>query len=159
MRRSISAVQFLLDQAGPRNFVQFIEMGMMTENWQAALQKFYAYESIGDFQVNWNQWLRDGSPQELASYAPLIRNQTNDSVIKLASGELPSNSIPPDSLSMTPSSVDDEESWYKRKLQETSGAPATSIPPPNHFSGHPAHGLRSSGSVGGPRVAQIPLSK
>ena len=70
-----SAVQFLLDQAGPREFIRFLELGMQTENWPAALQKHYAYTSIGDFQVHWNQWLIDGSPADLMAYAPLLRRQ------------------------------------------------------------------------------------
>lgn len=122
-----SAVQFLLDQGGPRQFVQFIELGMQTENWPAALQKFYAYDSIGDFQVNWNQWLRDGSPADLADYAPLLRRQSPQNILLASS-----------------SSGDESQSWFKQKLHETSGAPATSIPPHNHFHGDPAHGLRES---------------
>jgi hypothetical protein len=70
-----SAVQFLLDQAGPRHFIHFLEMGMRTENWPASLQQHYAYPSIGDFQVSWNRWLIDGSPSDLTAYSPLLRSQ------------------------------------------------------------------------------------
>lgn len=148
-----SAVQFLLDQAGPRQFIQFIETGMMTENWPTALQKFYAYQSIGDFQINWNQWLRDGSPADLASYSPLVRQQSTENIL-LASGISPSKSVTPPSPSTSASTLADSESWFQRKLHETSGTPATSIPPHNHFSGDPAHGLRSSGSATRPQAAQ-----
>ncbi len=74
-----SAVQFLLDQAGPRTFVQFLEDGMRSEQWEAALRKHYAYPTIGRFQVSWNQWLADGSPRDLTAYAPLLRDHPADS--------------------------------------------------------------------------------
>jgi len=179
-----SAVQFLLDQSGPRHFIQFIEMGMQTENWAAALQKFYGYDSIGDFQINWNQWLRDGSPSDLAAYAPRLRESSDDSV-RLASGTTSIAPSPPPGiqqpleavvselspattvagaanpeqslLASTSLSQTDSESWYKRKLHEKSGAPATTIPAHNHFSGDPAHGLRSSVSAASrPQSVQTP---
>ncbi len=68
-----SAVQFLLDQGGPQKFVKFLETGMRTEAWQAALQEHYTYESIGQFQTMWNQWLADGSPESLLAYAPSLQ--------------------------------------------------------------------------------------
>ncbi len=69
-----SAVQFLLDQGGPRKFVKFLERGMKTEAWTQALSEFYAYESIVQFQTLWNQWLADGSPENIVAYAPGLQN-------------------------------------------------------------------------------------
>lgn len=179
-----SAVQFLLDQAGPRHFIKFLEMGMQTENWPAALQQHYAYQSIGDFQVSWNRWLLDGSPADLAAYAPLLRNQkpdpaTPESVapgsaapdsLILASGsgspgrldepaesfsgdkelgDLADNSSPQESQVGIPGDLAkvagaDSDSWFKRKLHQTSGSPATSIPPHNHFTGDPANSANNA---------------
>ncbi|QDV23325.1 hypothetical protein [Aureliella helgolandensis] len=80
-----SAVQFLLDQGGSRKFIAFVEMGMRTENWPAAINEHYAYESIGDFQTQWNHWLADGSPENLLAYAPVLR--TSQPNVSLASTE------------------------------------------------------------------------
>ncbi len=125
-----SAVQFLLDQAGPRQFVQFLETGMQTGNWPAALVQHYEYESIGDFQLTWNQWLKDGSPADILAYSPLLRRQNQPGVALASSGVGPT-----DNLQLVASNPSD--SWYKRKLHSTSGASATPIPPHNHFSGDP----------------------
>jgi hypothetical protein len=206
-----SAVQFLIDQSNPRRFIQFLELGMQTENWPAALAKFYDYESIGDFQARWNKWLFDGSPEDLVAYAPVLRRQQRSQValasttkeaaqpINGASDRLPSD---PKSLDLLPShpqaaaqsgdlaaevesnteavalaasqqgsllSLEDAivlaarqqtaipledqptadlsgESWYKRKLRQTSGQSATPIPQHNNFPGE--------GSAAGSGVAQ-----
>ena len=70
-----SAVQFLIDQGGPQKFVKFLEAGMRSEAWGPTLDKFYAYESIGSFQTLWNQWLADGSPEDLIAYAPGLQRE------------------------------------------------------------------------------------
>ncbi len=74
-----SAVQFLIDQGGPQKFVKFLEAGMRSEAWGQTLTQFYAYESIGDFQMQWNRWLADGSPEELLAYAPGLQQQRSAS--------------------------------------------------------------------------------
>jgi hypothetical protein len=98
-----SAVQFLIDQESPRHFVKFLETGMQTENWQAALAKFYAYESIGDFQTQWNKWLFDGSPQEIAAYSPWMKSRAlaSSSTVSLAAATLPNKSLNNDTESVT----------------------------------------------------------
>jgi len=73
-----SAVQFLIDQGGPQKFVKFLEAGMRSEVWPAALREYYAYESIGQFQTLWNQWLADGSPNDLLAYAPGLKPSLTD---------------------------------------------------------------------------------
>lgn len=82
-----SAVQFLIDQSSPQEFVRFIELGMKSENWKAALNKHYAYESIWDFQEKWNKWLRDGSPKDLLAYAPVLAKRSNATVLAASANE------------------------------------------------------------------------
>lgn len=142
-----SAVQFLLDQGGPRKFITFIGLGMRTEKWEVALREFYAYESIGDFQTQWNKWLRDGSPQDLSAYAPGMQKHAPEASLvdngQRASPavQLASNSAPADDVSGRQSSdpaalgesvalggqpialnsgsrSSASESWYKRRLEE-----------------------------------------
>lgn len=103
-----SAVQFLIDQSSPRHFIQFLELGMKTENWQASLRTFYGYESIGEFQARWNKWLFDGSPSDLVAYAPLLAKQQQNS-IALASATtdlVPSASSTHSRLSSDPRALD-----------------------------------------------------
>lgn len=86
-----SAVQFLIDQGGPQKFVEFIGAGMQTENWPDALQQTYAYESIGHFQTQWNQWLADGSPEDKISYAPILQRQAGGIALASATGPAPTS--------------------------------------------------------------------
>ncbi|MFO0942831.1 MAG: hypothetical protein U0930_19005 [Pirellulales bacterium] len=113
-----SAVQFLIDQSGPQQFVRFLETGMRSEQWQQALAKHYDYASIWDFQRDWNKWLLDGSPSDLSAYAPKLRriggasvvaasanigmnsNASSDNSNLTSNGKLPSD---PRSLELMPS--------------------------------------------------------
>ena len=70
-----SVVQFLIDQGGPRKFISFVEMGMQTDNWTHSLREHYEYQTIGELQTLWNQWIVDGSPDNIAAYAPSLRNE------------------------------------------------------------------------------------
>ena len=91
-----SAVQFLIDQGGPQKFVKFLEAGMRSEAWGPTLEKFYAYESIGSFQTLWNQWLADGSPEDLIAYAPGLQPEGKMGADATGSIALASNSVPVD---------------------------------------------------------------
>lgn len=87
-----SAVQFLIDQSSAREFIAFIEQGMRSDDWAAALQDHYHYKSIGELQTQWNQWLLDGSPENLLSYSPRLQQQ--QPVGALASAERSSDPNP-----------------------------------------------------------------
>lgn len=69
-----SVVQFLIDQGGPRKFISFIETGMQTDDWTHSLREHYDYQTIGELQTLWNQWIVDGSPDDIAAYAPSLRS-------------------------------------------------------------------------------------
>lgn len=55
-----SVVSFLLAQGGPRQFIQFLEDGLRTENWVMAVERNYGYPKIGKLQTAWNNWVSDG---------------------------------------------------------------------------------------------------
>jgi len=175
-----SAVQFLLDQGGPRQFVQFLEAGTETEAWEAQLRNFYGYKTIGEFQTSWNQWLRDGSPVDLTAYAPKLRSNgagtgagteialaaatrgSTDAVDYANGSSQPLETTQPVSpiqvavgntapapvmlaselsLATDPYSLPAEavgnEGWYKRRLLEVSGSPATPVPEHNTLAKNP----------------------
>ncbi len=151
-----SAVQFLIAQGGPQKFVKFLEAGMRSESWNTSLQQFYDYDSIGQFQTLWNQWLVDGSPESLLAYAPGLQRAAASSSVALVSNTTPAMNqfepardprsidaqVPPEKLSANLASSTQSlahaqlpalgnESWYKRRLREVTGEE-----PP--FSGQPA---------------------
>jgi hypothetical protein len=58
--QSYSLCAFLIAQGGPRRFVQFLEMGMQTDNWAQAVADSYGYAGLGRLKVAWNTWVSDG---------------------------------------------------------------------------------------------------
>jgi hypothetical protein len=55
-----SVVEFLIAQGGPRQFVKFLEDGMQSQQWEAAVKRAYGYETMGQLQIKWNQWIAAG---------------------------------------------------------------------------------------------------
>ena len=51
---------FLISQGGPRRFIQFLERGMETNNWDSATDEFYSYPKLGKLQTAWNRWVSEG---------------------------------------------------------------------------------------------------
>ncbi|HBE68430.1 MAG TPA: hypothetical protein DDW52_09820 [Planctomycetaceae bacterium] len=126
-----SVVQFLIDQAGPRKFVEFIDRGMASNNWPAALKKVYLYNSIGNLQVSWNRWLANGAPEDLSAYSPLAA-----SAVRLASADGNQGSATVRTASAVSGSTptNTSVSWYQRRLTEVTGEL-----PPKYDGGPRAH--------------------
>jgi hypothetical protein len=51
---------FLIAQGGPRHFIQYLEQGMQTEDWDRATEQFYGYPRLGRLQTAWNSWVAAG---------------------------------------------------------------------------------------------------
>jgi len=95
---------FLIAQGGPRQFVKFLERGMETEDWVAAVEEFYEYPLIGKLQTAWNDWVGDGGGAVLAytatsrgvssaSIAAAGARSTIDSAVRTASTTVPTNPL------------------------------------------------------------------
>jgi len=141
-----SVVQFLLDQGGPRKFVGFLEDGMRSGTWQAAMKTHYEYQTIGELQTQWNRWLRDGSPKSLIGYAPSLRGDAPASPIALASGTVPAKAngklagferhtpasqvvaqaSPSPMQGLEGASYASGDSWYRSRLRSVSDGSVTS---------------------------------
>jgi hypothetical protein len=94
---------FLIAQGGPRQFVKFLERGMETEDWVAAVEEFYEYPLIGKLQTAWNAWVGDGGGAVLAytatargvssslTIAAAGTRSTIDSSVRTASATVPTS--------------------------------------------------------------------
>lgn len=51
---------FLISQGGPRRFIQFLERGMESNNWDSATDEFYSYPKLGKLQTAWIRWVSEG---------------------------------------------------------------------------------------------------
>ncbi|MEM0927142.1 MAG: hypothetical protein AAGJ83_13955, partial [Planctomycetota bacterium] len=56
-----SVCRFLIEQSGPRQFVNFIEDYMREPSWTRNVRKHYGYESLASLQENWLAWVTNGS--------------------------------------------------------------------------------------------------
>ena len=159
-----SAVQFLLDQGGPRKFIQFIEAGMKSEAWEAQLREYYTYRTLGEFQTLWNKWLADGSPADLTAYAPGLRGDGDatadaDSEVALAAATAtPVNDVLLAGAVSGSNQVEELGSagWYKRRLREVSGSPATPVPEHNTMAKSSLRTVPASSRAGTPQVNAHP---
>lgn len=85
-----SLSMFLIGQGGDngaRKFIKFLEQGVSTENWVAALNTHYSYSQLGQLQMAWNQWVADGGG-EVTRYTGVAIAQAGGNVA-LASAQTP----------------------------------------------------------------------
>lgn len=84
-----SLARYLIAQGGKQKFLQFLERGLQDENWVAALNEFYGFDSMLTLQNTWLAWVRQGSPeidpQQMLAGQPRSPQQPPTSQIQLAS--------------------------------------------------------------------------
>lgn len=56
--------QFLIGKKGPREFVRFVEQGLDTDDWTAAVRDHYGFEDLSQLQTDWLVWVKQGCPEE-----------------------------------------------------------------------------------------------
>jgi hypothetical protein len=100
-----AVVDFLLQQGGHRKFIQFLEEGMQSEDWNRTLQRLYRYQDLSDLQLRWVDWIRDGR----------LRIHP----------EIQSEATPPQLASAT----SDGSSWYAKQRQEGAALVSAGGPP------------------------------
>jgi len=76
-----SLARFLIDQRGKREFLAFLEEGLVSENWIGAVRQRYGYPDLLALQHSWQNWVVQGRPPlQLAANA-------NTSAVLVASHE------------------------------------------------------------------------
>lgn len=76
--QGFSLARFLISQGGKRKFVEYIGDGLESNDWTSSTQSHYGYESLSDLQVTWLDWVRNGSPQDVAQFGGHNRDRTGD---------------------------------------------------------------------------------
>jgi len=56
-----SVCRFLIQQGGPRSFIEFLTDYMRHPSWTENVRKHYGYESLAELQSKWLAWVADGS--------------------------------------------------------------------------------------------------
>lgn len=77
-----SLTSFLIAQGGPRQFIQFLEHGMKSDDWNGAINHVYGYPLKGKLQTAWNRWVADGGG-DISRHTALALGYTNN--VSLAS--------------------------------------------------------------------------
>ncbi len=57
-----SLARYLIAQGGKPKFTEFVGHGLGTGNWQAAVRRYYGFQSLGNLQLRWLDWVVQGSP-------------------------------------------------------------------------------------------------
>jgi hypothetical protein len=119
-------------------------------NWTAATQKHYGFESLSQLQVTWLDWVRRGSP---AITAPETM---------LAQGELPHGSTAATATPVRPVAYD---GWYDRQRNRawaeassnSAATPAEANPPRSAAATQSADAEEHPSSLSRPQAAGSPL--
>jgi hypothetical protein len=139
---------FLIAQGGPRQFVKFLERGMETEDWVAAVEEFYEYPLIGKLQTAWNDWVGDGGGAVLAytatsrgvsfaSIAAAGSRSTIDPAVRTASATVPTSPSNPSEPEANRAVVMTDtnnangastSSYYVEQLKQNAGARVATAP-------------------------------
>lgn len=58
-----SLARFLIAQGGQRQFIRYVGDGLAQGDWAAVTRQHYGYSDLADLQMQWLDWVRQGSPR------------------------------------------------------------------------------------------------
>lgn len=61
--QSFTAAEYLIARGGRRQYVEFVQEGIDTDDWGGALKHHYGYKNLGEFQNIWLTWVAARFPQ------------------------------------------------------------------------------------------------
>lgn len=123
-----SLARYFIAQGGKRKFIDYVGDGMKWNNWTRATQQHYGYSSLSDLQVQWLDWVRQGSPalppQQTLVVQQQPQQQPRAEAALVAVEDVQSSAAPPiTQLASVRTSDEDESStsrgWYSRVRDET----------------------------------------
>ncbi|MBR5711931.1 MAG: hypothetical protein IKX40_14350 [Thermoguttaceae bacterium] len=79
--QSYTAAEYLIARGGRKRYIAFVEMGIQTNDWSKALQQYYGYDNLAQFQNVWLTWV--------SNQFPAIDNDLMRDDIRLASVNAP----------------------------------------------------------------------
>jgi hypothetical protein len=60
--QGFSLAEYLIDAGGRQKFIAFLDDGMRSNDWNAAIRQHYTMADLGVLQTTWLAWVRQGSP-------------------------------------------------------------------------------------------------
>jgi hypothetical protein len=58
-----SLAEWLIENRGRKEFLEFVGDGMQDENWGRAVREHYGFNSLLQMQTAWNDWVKQGRPR------------------------------------------------------------------------------------------------
>jgi hypothetical protein len=86
-----SLVEFLVQTAGRRKYIEFLDDGLHSNDWSGAIERNYGIKDLGALQNTWLAWVQQGSPQLKRREAP---PQPAAAVATLAANSRPTRPVP-----------------------------------------------------------------
>ncbi|QEG39820.1 hypothetical protein [Roseimaritima ulvae] len=128
-----SVCRFLIEQQGPRTFIQFLEKYIERPSWTDTVREHYGYDSLAELQHYWLKWVSDGS----GAVEQYVKHRPSDSPsnIRLAAAGGAAPGVAPRPTPQIPAasqptrSVDgpatlaasSDDSWYLRRRDQAAG--------------------------------------
>jgi hypothetical protein len=157
-----SVARYLIAQGGKPKFVAFVGDGLHSNDWAAAVRRHYGYDSLGQMQLAWVDWVIKGSRDDRAIAPVQLASARQPGDASAAIGEaaeprgqrplideqLASNDVSLQSVAEARPAEDSTvaQSWYaRRQTASASGDPVPPVRPTRAAASHA--GWRS---VGGP---------
>jgi hypothetical protein len=77
-----SLAEWLIENHGRKEFLEFVGDGMQDENWPRAVREHYGFSSLLAMQNAWNDWVKQGRPRitpDNSKFGHVASNSTTDS--------------------------------------------------------------------------------
>jgi hypothetical protein len=72
-----SLAEWLIENRGRKEFLEFVGDGMQDENWGRAVREHYGFNSLLQMQTSWNDWVKQGRPRITPQTSPLNQVASN----------------------------------------------------------------------------------
>ncbi|MDA0659237.1 MAG: hypothetical protein O2931_16855 [Planctomycetota bacterium] len=60
--QGFSLARFLIAQGGKPKFIQYVGDGINSRDWHGTTARHYGFKNLGDLQLSWLEWVKQGSP-------------------------------------------------------------------------------------------------
>jgi hypothetical protein len=87
--------EFLIYQGGRRKFIEFLDDGMQTEQWSAAVQRHYGLGDLAALQNTWVSWVAKGFPMPQTPQSPQGPQAPQSPVQQAGATVLAAGAVPP----------------------------------------------------------------
>ncbi len=147
-----SVARFLIAQGGKPKFVEFVSEGLKSGNWPAAVERFYGFSSLGQLQLQWLDWVVQGSrEQNVPASRPDVQLASATAAVAVADRSVVPHNLPTSAQGDRPL-IDDQLAYAAPDVP----APPTATraeQPPTGRSWYARRQLTSSGQALEPATA------